>query len=210
VIESTPLPKGWRALAVPTNWDLEEAELRIRPVTIDYVTYPDDFFMVIQTPEMIAKDELTTIIVSFKASEAEGVKLVRITGLGADWVTHLAEIVQKFPPTEWTKHAKSVVVKFLQEPELRKFYAEAVADLPRQEGEGAVGQPIEPGVQRRRKITRAHLEEVAKIYNEAHENDEPPTRAVQHHFGVSHSTAAKWVGAARRNGLLPPVESTEG
>jgi hypothetical protein len=204
VIDETPLPAGWRALAVPSDWDLGEAELRIRPVTIDYVTYPDDFFMIIQTPEMMTKDEPTAIFVNFKASETNGVQLVKIHGMGADWVAYLGEVVQKFPPTEWTKRAQSVVVQFLQMPEIRK--ALAAAGFPRPEVESAAGQPIEPGVQRRRKITRAHLEEVAKVYDEALGNDEPPTRAVQQHFAVSHSTAAKWVGAARREHLLPPVE----
>jgi hypothetical protein len=200
-----PIPAGWRAIAVPTDWDLEATELRIRPVTIDYVTYPDDFFMVIQTPEMIAEQELTCVIVSFRASESEGVRLVRVTGMGAKWVDYLGDVVQGFPPTEWTKRAKSVVVQFLQMPEVREAFAVQVGELPRLEGEGVSGQVIEPGVQRRRKITPAHLEEVAKTYNEAQDNDEPPTRAVQNHFGVSHSTAAKWVGAARRSNLLPPV-----
>lgn len=203
MIDESPLPAGWRALAIPSDWDLDEAELRIRPVTIDYVTYPDDFFMIIQTPEMMAKEEMTAVFVNFKASETEGVKLVKVHGTG-DWVPHLGEVVQKFPPAEWTKRAQAVVVQFLQLPEIRRELA--ASGFPRPEGESPAGQSIEPGVQRRRKITRAHLEEVAKVYNEAMENDEPPTRAVQQHFAVSHSTAAKWVGAARRNKLLPPVE----
>lgn len=210
VIEETPLTAGWRILAVPSDWDLDEAELRIRAVEIDYVTYPDDFFMVIQTPEMIAEQEPTGIIVNFKASKSEGVKLVKIHGMGAKWVDYLNEVVQKFPPSQWTKRAKSVVVQFLQMPEIRKAFADQIGELPRSESESIPGQPLEPGVQRRRKITPAHLEEVAKVYNEAQKSDEPPTRAVQHHFSVSHSTAAKWVGAARRGGHLPPVESTEG
>ncbi|MGW0169525.1 hypothetical protein ACWDWT_30770 [Streptomyces sp. NPDC003343] len=205
MIDDSPLPAGWRAVAVPSDWDLDEAELHIRPVTIDYVTYPDDFFMIIQTPEMIAEQEPTGIIASFKASEAEGVRLVKIYGMGARWLDYLGEVVEKFPPTEWTKRAKSVVVKFLQLPEVRASFADAVGEFPLAPSESTAGSASEPGVQRRRKITRSHLEEVAKIYNEAQENDEPPTRAVQTHFGVSHSTAAKWVGAARRNDLLPPA-----
>lgn len=204
VIDESPLPAGWRILAIPSDWDPDEAELRIRPVTIDYVTYPDDFFMIIQTPEMMAEREPTAILASFKASEANGVELVKIHGMGPDWLMWLGFVATKFPFTAWTKRAQSVVVQFLQMPEIRKALADA--GIPRPEAESAVGQPIDSGVQRRRKITPAHLEEVAKIYRQAQYQDEPPTRAVQQHFGVSHSTAAKWVGAARRNGLLPSVE----
>ncbi|WP_432135177.1 hypothetical protein [Streptomyces sp. bgisy154] len=208
MVDDTPLPAipaGWRAIAVPSDWDLDAPELRIRPVTINYVTYPDAFFMVIQTPEMMAEQDPTCIFVDFKASEAEGIELVRVRGIGAKWVDYLGEVAQQFPPTEWTKRAKSVVVQFLQMPEIRKAFADQVGELPLAPGEATTGPAPEPGVQRRRKITQDHLEEVAKIYNEAQENDEPPTRAVQNHFGVSHSTAAKWVGAARRSNLLPPV-----
>ncbi|MBL3670266.1 hypothetical protein JL475_30680 [Streptomyces sp. M2CJ-2] len=205
MIDDSPLPAGWRALAVPSDWNFDEPELRIRPVTVDYVTYPDDFFMLIQTPEMIAEQEPTGIIASFKASESEGVRLVKIYGIGARWLDYLGEVVAQFPPTEWTKRAKSVVVKFLQLPEVRQAFADTVGELPLAPSDSTAAPAPEPGVQRRRKITPQHLEEVAKIYNEAQCNDEPPTRAVQNYFGVSHSTAAKWVGAARRSSLLPPV-----
>lgn len=204
VIDESPLPAGWRALAVPSDWDLDEAELRIRPVTIDYVTYPDDFLMIIQCPEMIAAAEPTAIFASFKASEARGVELVKIFGMGPDWLMWLGFVVEKFPPVEWTKRAQSTVVQFLQLPEIRKALAEAGVPLP--DDEATTSQPAEVGVQKRRKITPEHLEEVAKIYNQAQDHAAPPTRAVQNHFGVSHSTAAKWVGSARRSGLLPPIE----
>jgi hypothetical protein len=51
-----------------------------------------------------------------------------------------------------------------------------------------------------------HLRKVAAVYMKA---SEKPTRAVQDAFGpVSHSTAARWVGQARRRGFLPPAERT--
>ncbi|MEU1497032.1 hypothetical protein [Streptomyces sp. NPDC005732] len=204
MIDESPLPAGWRALAVPSDWDLDEAELRIRPVTIDYVTYPDDFLMIIQCPEMIHASVPTAIFASFKASEARGVELVKIFGMGPDWLMWLGFVVQKFPPTEWTKRAQSTVVQFLQMPEIRKALVEAGIPMP--EAETAASQPAEAGVQKRRRITVDHLSEVARIYREAQWRDDPPTRAVQEYFGVSHSTAAKWVGAARKNDLLPPVD----
>jgi len=59
-----------------------------------------------------------------------------------------------------------------------------------------------PSVGKRYRLTRAHLEDVAAVYREALENGAGPTRAVANHFDVSHSTAAKWVGKARRHGAL--------
>ncbi len=58
---------------------------------------------------------------------------------------------------------------------------------------------------RRFRITPQHLEAVTKVYKAAHQEGRSPTQAVADHFGTGHSTAAKWVGAARRNGHLPPA-----
>lgn len=68
--------------------------------------------------------------------------------------------------------------------------------------EVAAPASLRPG----QRVTDEHLQRVAKVYEAALET---PTRAVQEHrewAPISYSTAARWVGEARRRGLLakPP------
>jgi hypothetical protein len=58
----------------------------------------------------------------------------------------------------------------------------------------------------------AHFEEVARIYREhVRAGGRAPTKAVQEHFTVSKSAAAKWVGRARHEfGLLEPTREKSG
>jgi hypothetical protein len=59
----------------------------------------------------------------------------------------------------------------------------------------------------RRWITREHLEEVARLYEEALELGNPaPTRSVAESMHAARSTAAKWVMRCRDEGLLPPTD----
>ncbi|MDQ0792048.1 hypothetical protein [Streptomyces sp. B1I3] len=55
---------------------------------------------------------------------------------------------------------------------------------------------------KRYRITDEHLRDVVAVYGGAREKGEPPTRAVAAHFDVAHSTAAKWLGHARKRALL--------
>jgi hypothetical protein len=58
---------------------------------------------------------------------------------------------------------------------------------------------------RRRLVTPEHLAQVAATYRQAMAQSRPPTVAVADQFQVSHSTAARWVGAARKSGELGPA-----
>lgn len=58
---------------------------------------------------------------------------------------------------------------------------------------------------RRTRITDEFLQEVANVYRVAENSGMPPTREVANHYKAPHSTAAKWVAAARRKNLLPPA-----
>ncbi|MFE7947373.1 hypothetical protein [Streptomyces sp. NPDC057426] len=65
-----------------------------------------------------------------------------------------------------------------------------------------------PSPKRKRvKMTDEFLQEVATVYRVAENMDMPPTRDVANHFKAPHSTAAKWVAAARRKKFLPPAEA---
>ncbi|MGV4890377.1 hypothetical protein ACSR0Z_27935 [Streptomyces viridosporus] len=65
-----------------------------------------------------------------------------------------------------------------------------------------------PSPKRKRvKLTDEFLREVAEVYRYAENMDLPPTRDVANHFKAPHSTAAKWVAAARRKKFLPPAEA---
>lgn len=67
-----------------------------------------------------------------------------------------------------------------------------------------------PTTRRRDRITDALLREVAEVYRNAWAEGENPTSAVAAHFFKSHSTAARWVGLARKAGYLGPSDGSRG
>lgn len=86
----------------------------------------------------------------------------------------------------------------------------AVAKLNSDIKEAATAANNAPVTRRRNRITDGHLREVAQVYRTATESGEPPTMAVAGHFTVSHSTAARWVGLARRRALMGPSDGSRG
>lgn len=75
--------------------------------------------------------------------------------------------------------------------------------------QGRAAEAVQLG-QRRNRVNRQLLEEVATVYRAAHEAGDPPTQAVAEHFGRPHSTAARWVARARKDGLLGPADGSRG
>lgn len=63
---------------------------------------------------------------------------------------------------------------------------------------------------KRTRVTTEHLRKVAQVYRDAHAHGRPPTQAVADEFATSHSTAARWVGLARRREFLPPTQPGKG
>ena len=59
-------------------------------------------------------------------------------------------------------------------------------------------------------ITEENLREVARVYREALKRGDPPTQAVADGMNVARSTAARWVAAARKRGLLGPAMRGKG
>jgi transposase len=59
-------------------------------------------------------------------------------------------------------------------------------------------------------MSDAFSEEVAGVYRAAWESGENPTQAVAKHFEKPYSTAARWVGEARKRGFLGPADGSRG
>lgn len=55
------------------------------------------------------------------------------------------------------------------------------------------------------RVRKAPVQQVAHVYSNAAATGHAPTLAVEKRFGVSRSTAGRWVAAARSAGLLEPV-----
>jgi hypothetical protein len=100
----------------------------------------------------------------------------------------------------------------MHEPSLRDL----AADDPAGYIAGYEGIPVEAAelveaIEQRSKPTGRkghppeHWIKVASVYRQAHSHHRPPTQAVADEFGVSKSTAAKYVARARDLELLPPT-----
>src|SRR5262245_30244819 len=102
--------------------------------------------------------------------------------------------------------AKRVVDKHIDEIELTDETTQRIGDL-REHFARRAYKATKP--QRRRRLTRDLLKQVADTYRKAYEAGQPPTQAVAAEFQVSHSTAGRWVVEARKAGTLGPATGTK-
>jgi hypothetical protein len=117
-----------------------------------------------------------------------------------DLVSAVDHVRGLWPISTWKRWAHMVLLvggEYLADGKLS-------ASTPQAEVTHALSQLTSspPRVRRRTSVTDDHLQEVAITYlNAPHK----PTLAVKEHFHTSHSTAARWVGLARKAGLIPPA-----
>lgn len=215
VNEQTPLPTGWHASVFPDSWDLErdyypDPDLK----QVGWILLPERFHMVVHWPELEGgkTEHGGALVIGFEVLDGE-LQVRDIYGVDMDVEDWIEYLVQEFPPSKWKQFAALQITRLLalEAPELGDVpgaIAVAVAKSVRKgvdlRKEGSPGSQYE-GSGKRHRITEQHLEEVAEVYRQANSGGRPPTRAVAEKFGVAHSTAAKWVGAARRKGMLPPT-----
>ncbi|MGW2365122.1 hypothetical protein ACWCZ5_06005 [Streptomyces sp. NPDC001667] len=206
-------PEGWDYLAVP-GWPYDH--FQSDPPIVDL----GDNFKVPSYFTGIATEKRSgmTIALCFHAARELGMNLVAV--MGADQITFPLELALKTGSVikwkfvaamqlvndesavdaagEWKRSEEQQALTMAQRKERAQ---ELLAPLLDQ-------MPEPPPAQKaggRRSLTAEHLATVAEVYSAAHEQGRPPTMTVADHFEVSHSTAAKWVGAARKQGALGPV-----
>lgn len=178
------IPPGWQCLTWPTDWRPSGTSTPKMASTSQGLV-PSQFCLAIHTPDMGSPG--AAVIFTYEV-RGDDVALAHISSVGEDVTAHLTQIVHALTAEQWQQHALAQVAAFCPKPD-------------------AEPAPT-PGARNRYLLTSDHLQKVSAVYSDAVKRGEPPTRAVQHHFDTAHSTAAKWVGHARRAGLLP--ETTPG
>lgn len=177
------LPSGWMCSTWPAGW---QPGVAMPLVQVGPDAFPERFYLAVRTPDMPAPG--AAVLFTY-ATRDDAVTLLEISSLGMEVGAHLAQVLSALAPDTLQQIAQQQVAAFV--PALTEEPSPTPVD-------GA-------SIRRRRLVTDVHLKEVAALYAEAKEAGAAPTRAVQHHFGVSHSTAAKWAGRARKQGLLAPT-----
>lgn len=203
-VAETEFPKEWQSYAWPKQTEDAPVDLAtLKLVQVGFSLVPEYFSWAIHVPEMYETgDEHVGIIVSFQATEGS-LRIMMVLAANLDLDDWLGFITERFPMEHWKSAAKQDMARWLAQDEVRRLVPQLADSVDRPK----VGLTKAPAAARRKRyrITPDHLKEVTRIYSEAAERGEPPTRAVADTFDVAHSTAAKWVGAARREGLLEGV-----
>jgi len=229
--ELPKIPEGFYVIA-GVGWEVgkEATEERVQAGTL---LLPRHFHMLVGRDPHEAPGPFFIAVLYFRVTNADEVRLLKILVDGDLDVPQLLEsLTEHFPIEDWTRIAIAQVVL----RELRVHLGDAATEyspdhasrgwMKEYFGQGAVlGAPVTQfqameiarqadelatAGQRRARITPKHLEAVASVYRSANEEGLPPTQAVAQHFKTSHSTAARWVGMARKRGLLPPTEPGKG
>jgi hypothetical protein len=198
-LESTVVASGWPGFLDKTREMTEGA----KPTKLGGLWVPELFelWVIEHDPKHPPPEDAQLAIILLYEVVDERMELCGLIADPIEVPEALDYLRRRRPLNEWKRHALLELA--------------AGRALGSERGEG-IGDVIEragrvPMAQRRNRITPEHLAEVARIYREAWEAGEHPTIAVQNYFGISHSTAARWVGQARRAGHLGrPAEGSRG
>lgn len=215
-------PNGWVFNVLP-GWPLDQFTHWPELEKAGNVLLPSSFTAIAHT-----EDRKDVIFLCFLVREGS-VQLTTIMSPDGDVSSTLDVLRRAMPMEEWKRLSIVEMAKFLASVDPDELQRQNAADgfediragWPRaaQAWRERLGQnpsanitaaETAPLKRRRNRITREHLEKVAEVYRKADADGIPPTRAVQNAFDTTHSTAAKWVAAARRQGILRPAPGARG
>lgn len=215
VSTQTELPPRWHATIWPEEWDPENDHYPDPKLQkVGRVLLPERFTMTIHWPELNDgnSDHGGALVIAFEVIDDE-LQVRDLWGYKMDVAEWISFFVQEFPPEKWKQFAKEETVRLLAIEEVPDEVGRSTAAPALKRGDLRQAERPNEGKQegrKRHRITTRHLEEVAKIYVNASSRGKPPTMAVADHFSVAHSTAAKWVGRARKAGLLAASPRRQG
>lgn len=150
------------------------------------------------------EDRWSLILVCEVVPGRDTSEVVQAVAVGRDLVWTLDHVKKKWPISKIKLWAHASLILGL----IAGRYPVAVEYYARPTGGFLLDRAMSllltasPQKRRRTTVTDDHLSAVAAVYLGA---PEKPTMAVASHFHASHSTAARWVGLARKAGLIPPV-----
>ncbi|MEU5094913.1 hypothetical protein [Streptomyces sp. NPDC020996] len=218
---------GWEYLVVP-GWPTESYRNHGRLERAGNVLLPQSFTLVATN-----KRESEAVFLCFVVNEGE-VKMSAVMSTHSDVPTGLDTLRSVAPIESWKRLAiikmthwlattdpdTASINPFLSDSSkaagedwldvLRAWQAASPQHDLRETLQAAASLPIDRVKRKRNRITKEHLEAVAEVYRNADAAGAPPTRAVQEVFGTTHSTAAKWVAQARKQGILGPPPGSRG
>lgn len=177
------------------------------------VTLPKRFYLGIRPDEGVAGPGVTMCLCY--TATAKEILLAQVIATGVE-VPAALDILRKANSMEWWKRFVFMRMVF----ESADDALASGADDPHAAARGDVWEASmiqtlreafsTPISRRRNRLTAEHLANVAAVYRQAWQDGLPPTKAIAADFSVSHSTAARWVGAARKAGQLGPADSSRG
>lgn len=215
-------PPGWFWHASPWSSLTNDRQDFPELVRVGAVLLPEFFFLSIGTEGMLSTDDSPypgeddfALFLHFQVFEGR-LCLDEARSAGLDLPTAYEKVRKVVPPGSWKRLGILEMTRYLSEtsgvaadpdddfPLPRPEPAAHARWLQQMEAAGRHRHPANRFKRRpRSRITDEFLQEVANVYRDAENMGEPPTRAVANYYSAPHSTAAKWVSAARRKDMLP-------
>ena len=177
------------------------------------VTLPKRFYVGVRPDEGPAGPGVTMCLCY--TATAKEILLAQVIATGVE-VPAALDILRKARSMEWWKRFAFMRMVFESADDRLVYGADWATNQSRGDvWEASMMQTLKeafsiPISRRRNRLTAEHLANVAAVYRQAWKDGSPPTKAVAVDFSVSHSTAARWVGAARKAGHLGSADSSRG
>lgn len=185
-------------------------------VQVGAATFPKRF----ETYVTSTADDFACLVMFLSDTTSNDIHLAGIISPSMDTDDAMSRI-SEVRPLAWWKQQGILGLAFSKDrvsADDKRDFLSRIFDLDQEEvGQVEVSKeyakerhPSQAGTQTRRRMSDVLSEEIAGVYRAAWQAGKNPTQAVARYYQKPYSTAARWVGEARKRGHLGPADGSRG
>lgn len=200
---------GWSLYAPASEIDRAKA---VRRVPVGAVAVPYTFEAYVRS----TTDDFTVVLMFLADPKTNDIRMAAALSPQVDTDEALDRILRVRPREWWINHAYLSLIVWERRDALDEgaFWHPGMTDAEVSDATNdyLVNEVREAAKRRhpsrvRQSMTDEFLSEVADVYRRAWQTTKTPTTAVAEHYGKPYSTAGRWIGEARKRGLLAAPEA---